>query len=1753
MFFVCYCFCAILFAQIGAVPKQNFYPFGRHHGDHSLAPNDDQSSDELQLLDSIHFYGKVYRSVYINENGMISFDTDFNSYRTGELTDFGHPLIAIFYADVDISGPHGGHVFYRQFYQILRTSQNPELLKTSSDLIRNKFHWDASDYEAKSLLIVTWDRVGSYQRHNDRINSFQLVISSNETTSYAQFLYADDEIQWIKSTDKYPHGSNQIARAAFVDAENNIYALPESYSKRMFDINKETNVALPGVFLYRISESTIVSPQDDDEEADDYYPYDPSEYEDGEPLEYTENNEEQKLEEESDEIEQAGLMCPDNFHGDSCPENCHLIQEKYCQRCHCPQDVEDHTSTPPTGSRGSYPKSVDHCLYAGPHACHANAECVNYQDGFCCRCKVGFIGNGVDCLSENEAQRISGRVSGRLNDVDIVDSELHTYAVLEDGRTYTAISRIPEKIGTSMLFLNTLGSIMGWLFSKPTNQSVENGFTMTGGRLNRTVTVHVADQHTVTIQQDFSGQDNHGYLKTNVFIAGTVPHLPTSTTVDFGEHYEEFSRQRYFSGVVKSYSNLLVTAGNERYSVIVDQTIRFDQSCPFLHVQTGRRSLLKQERSYVVYETAEQMVRYAAGNSLEPPGYQRENPCQEGAHDCTGPHVVCVPENQRYRCACEDGYQMQYGRENSLVCIGENDFKFATSYLDECSHGMHRCDINANCINMEGGYSCQCLPGFYGDGYQCSEQLICGMKICNTNADCLLDHATRLPRCVCRPGFVGDGVSCTLIGKEMMTVDLRLPGQQPSSNPCDQVRCHDQAECIVDKNQVARCYCKSGYQGDGYSSCEIVSYETGSQDNDCEKLQCGTNAQCSLDQNGIARCFCIHGFEGDGYYCKPITCERVQCSADAECHYNTNGVAECVCKDGYEGDGFQCQRKLQTTATYPKECLQFICGKNAECRLNHQGNPGCYCKEGFERDGVHCKQVSLDSRTPTFSCENIRCGQNAQCYRDYTGVANCYCNPGYEGDGYQCRPVEAEQRDQCDQIHCGPNAFCKIDLVTSQPTCHCESGYQRDGDICKLVEDRQEQPGNLCRSHQDCSEHGQCTYNDAIEAYQCQCRPPYSGDGIHCFLEAETCEHTRNCHPDADCVFEQHETGGGYRCRCRKGFSGNGYQCQPLESVAAAEIQCNVLNTCHPNAQCVFDSNSRRYVCQCQQGFTGDGYNCQETSRSEEKAMHPCQSADDCHVNAHCVNVPSSPDQYLCECLPGFRGDGLNICEPADECNPGAQPTGCAEQAACLYDNNEQAYKCRCLQGYAGDGKICTLERTQDCSFDPSLCHRDAECLFEHERSMHVCQCRPGFLGDGYYSCQLQSSESCVVQNLCDPQARCVPNERGTDFHCVCNAGYEGDGFTCNRITGTAFYITLNNDFNNFVVLVHKDCSRDTNICDENAVCVSENLRHVCRCKAGYHGSGFICSSDSRVRGRALVFSQGMSLVQRGLLPDDYGKQLIVVPFQIAVGVDYDCQEDKIYWTDVSGHSVHSSNLDGSNVTTLFDTDIVSPEGIVIDSLNRNLYYTDSIRDEIVVSSLRGNHRVAIIKDGLVNPRALALDPIDRKLYYSDWHREKPVIGRLNLDGTARELFVTSNIALPNGLVVLNRRRELCWADAGTQRLECIGLNGGGRHVIFAPLGYPFGLTAHNEETFYWTDWEDKRIHSVNIYGQDHHSMEAAVGASGKLYGIVAIPTQCFPGESPCMFNNGGCRYVCTPDHRGARRCLCPNDVSEVECNQVFR
>ena len=80
----------------------------------------------------------------------------------------------------------------------------------------------------------------------------------------------------------------------------------------------------------------------------------------------------------------------------------------------------------------------------------------------------------------DEAQRISGKVSGVVNGYRLDDVDLHAYVVTNDGRTYTAISRIPATVGYSLQALYTVGSVLGFLFALPQQPALHNGFMLTG-------------------------------------------------------------------------------------------------------------------------------------------------------------------------------------------------------------------------------------------------------------------------------------------------------------------------------------------------------------------------------------------------------------------------------------------------------------------------------------------------------------------------------------------------------------------------------------------------------------------------------------------------------------------------------------------------------------------------------------------------------------------------------------------------------------------------------------------------------------------------------------------------------------------------------------------------------------------------------------------------------------------------------------------------------------------------------------------------------------------------------------------------------------------------------------------------------------------------------------------------------------------------------------------------------------------------
>ena len=78
--------------------------------------------------------------------------------------------------------------------------------------------------------------------------------------------------------------------------------------------------------------------------------------------------------------------------------------------------------------------------------------------------------------------------------------------------------------------------------------------------------------------------------------------------------------------------------------------------------------------------------------------------------------------------------------------------------IDECLYGTSTCSSNANCINAQGSYRCQCTDGYHGDGINCYDDDECSNGPCRRKAVCSNTEGSY--NCRCNFGYHGHGFSC---------------------------------------------------------------------------------------------------------------------------------------------------------------------------------------------------------------------------------------------------------------------------------------------------------------------------------------------------------------------------------------------------------------------------------------------------------------------------------------------------------------------------------------------------------------------------------------------------------------------------------------------------------------------------------------------------------------------------------------------------------------------------------------------------------------------------------------------------------------------------------------------------------------------------------------------------------------------------------------------------------------------------------
>lgn len=101
----------------------------------------------------------------MNNNGAISFTRAISQYTPDPFPLNGtQDLIAIYWGDVDTNPADGGIVWYRE-------TSSPMLLARFKDEIQAAFP-NQREFVPLSLFIITWDHVGYFSGHTDKVYKF---------------------------------------------------------------------------------------------------------------------------------------------------------------------------------------------------------------------------------------------------------------------------------------------------------------------------------------------------------------------------------------------------------------------------------------------------------------------------------------------------------------------------------------------------------------------------------------------------------------------------------------------------------------------------------------------------------------------------------------------------------------------------------------------------------------------------------------------------------------------------------------------------------------------------------------------------------------------------------------------------------------------------------------------------------------------------------------------------------------------------------------------------------------------------------------------------------------------------------------------------------------------------------------------------------------------------------------------------------------------------------------------------------------------------------------------------------------------------------------------------------------------------------------------------------------------------------------------------------------------------------------------
>src|SRR3990172_2339541 len=169
----------------------------------TLAANDDSSTGSVAPPFTLNFFGTNYSSLYVNNNGNVTFDAAQSSYTPYDLLSTTRVIIAPFFADVDTRGAGSGLVTY-----------------------------GATTYGGRTAFCVNWVDVGYFGGHTDKLNRFQPLLVDRSDVNPGDFdiIMNYDQTKWETGDASGGSGGlgGAVARVGYSNATTTSFELPGS-------------------------------------------------------------------------------------------------------------------------------------------------------------------------------------------------------------------------------------------------------------------------------------------------------------------------------------------------------------------------------------------------------------------------------------------------------------------------------------------------------------------------------------------------------------------------------------------------------------------------------------------------------------------------------------------------------------------------------------------------------------------------------------------------------------------------------------------------------------------------------------------------------------------------------------------------------------------------------------------------------------------------------------------------------------------------------------------------------------------------------------------------------------------------------------------------------------------------------------------------------------------------------------------------------------------------------------------------------------------------------------------------------------------------------------------------------------------------------------------------------------------------------------------------------------------------------------